>query len=122
MGAISSATLLSSLVLFNLAHTKGQSQGGFLWKIEVEPPSYLFGTIHVSHQQVWKYVSEEAKVALNYSHVIYTEVDKRSRDYIDETIRCNSRLPNKKLSKQLYKKIEIYLAENRDKDKLNIDS
>ena len=93
MGAISSYALLPLLLAFNPTskthQTKGQpgKAGGFLWKIDSEPPSFVFGTIHAPYHYVWEFISDEAKEALNQAEVLYTEVSKRSLQYVDDTIR-----------------------------------
>ena len=35
----------------------------FLWRIDTQPPSYFFGTIHVPYTRVWDALSENAKKA-----------------------------------------------------------
>ena len=35
----------------------------FLWRIDTQPPSYFFGTIHVPYTRVWDAVSDNAKKA-----------------------------------------------------------
>ena len=35
----------------------------FLWRIDTQPPSYFFGTIHVPYTRVWSHISSNAKKA-----------------------------------------------------------
>ena len=35
----------------------------FLWRIDTQPPSYFFGTIHVPYTRVWSDISDNAKKA-----------------------------------------------------------
>ena len=39
----------------------------FLWRIDTQPPSYFFGTIHVPYTRVWNDISHNAKKAFGYA-------------------------------------------------------
>ena len=39
----------------------------FLWRIDTQPPSYFFGTIHVPYTRVWNDISHNAKKAFKVS-------------------------------------------------------
>ena len=45
-----------------------------LWLINSEPPSYLFGTIHMPYMLVWDGVSENAKKAIKSSKKIFRKL------------------------------------------------
>ena len=47
----------------------------FLWRIDTQPPSYFFGTIHVPYTRVWDAVSDNAKKAFKDSDQVYFELD-----------------------------------------------
>ena len=47
----------------------------FLWRIDTQPPSYFFGTIHVPYTRVWDAVSDNAKKAFKESDQVYFELD-----------------------------------------------
>lgn len=47
----------------------------FLWRIDTQPPSYFFGTIHVPYTRVWEAVSDNAKKAFKDSDQVYFELD-----------------------------------------------
>ncbi|GFV40727.1 metalloprotease TIKI1 [Trichonephila clavipes] len=47
----------------------------FLWTIKREPPSYLFGTIHVPYTKVWDSIPDNAKQAFAISSHVYFELD-----------------------------------------------
>ena len=42
----------------------------FLWRIDTQPPSYFFGTIHVPYTRVWDAVSDNAKKAFKVCYFI----------------------------------------------------
>lgn len=43
--------------------------------IKREPPSYLFGTIHVPYTKVWDHIPDNAKQAFAISSHVYFELD-----------------------------------------------
>ncbi|CAL1283366.1 unnamed protein product [Larinioides sclopetarius] len=47
----------------------------FLWTIKRNPPSYLFGTIHVPYTKVWDSIPDNAKQAFAISTQVYFELD-----------------------------------------------
>jgi len=47
----------------------------FLWRIDTQPPSYFFGTIHVPYTRVWSHISSNAKKAFKASDQVYFELD-----------------------------------------------
>ncbi|CAM4754461.1 unnamed protein product [Rotaria magnacalcarata] len=60
----------------------------YLWRIERSPPSYIFGTIHVSHERVWPYISKEIRQAFSSSTHVYGEIDTINMNYWDDFLRC----------------------------------
>lgn len=46
-----------------------------LWRINVEPPAYLLGTIHIPHPLIWPTMSETAKKAFQESTHFFPEID-----------------------------------------------
>ena len=52
-----------------------QEDETFLWRIDTQPPSYFFGTIHVPYTRVWDAVSDNAKKAFKDSDQVYFELD-----------------------------------------------
>ena len=46
-----------------------------LWRVNTQPPSYFFGTIHVPYTRVWDAVSDNAKKAFKESDQVYFELD-----------------------------------------------
>ncbi|XP_006635341.1 metalloprotease TIKI2 [Lepisosteus oculatus] len=47
----------------------------FLWKIKRDPPSFLFGTIHVPYTRVWDFIPENSKAAFQQSSNVFFELD-----------------------------------------------
>ncbi|XP_076439978.1 metalloprotease TIKI1-like [Babylonia areolata] len=47
----------------------------FLWTIRRDPPSYLFGTIHVPYTQVWDFIPDNAKQAFRQTDYVFFELD-----------------------------------------------
>ncbi|XP_055099610.1 metalloprotease TIKI1 isoform X1 [Symphalangus syndactylus] len=47
----------------------------FLWTIKRDPPSYLFGTIHVPYTRVWDFIPDNSKEAFRQSSLVYFELD-----------------------------------------------
>ncbi|CAF4485419.1 unnamed protein product [Rotaria socialis] len=60
----------------------------YLWRIERSPPSYIFGTIHVSQEHVWPYISKEIRQAFISSTHVYAEADLINMNYWDDFLRC----------------------------------
>ena len=77
--SFSNPTLISQLVVIALSSfvegMPGRSFGGFLWKIDTNPPSYLFGTIHVDHWLVLNSLLPEFDEAFNQIDSLYVEIN-----------------------------------------------
>ena len=48
----------------------------FLWKIDGDPASYLFGTIHVPYIEVWDDINSAVMKQFNRSEKLYVEIDR----------------------------------------------
>jgi len=59
----------------NCSQSGGEDEETFLWRIDTQPPSYFFGTIHVPYTRVWSAVSENTKKAFKASDKVYFELD-----------------------------------------------
>ena len=44
--------------------TRPETTNSYLWRIEGNPPSYLFGTIHIDYELVFPSIPDNAKQAL----------------------------------------------------------
>ncbi|XP_029140907.1 metalloprotease TIKI1-like, partial [Protobothrops mucrosquamatus] len=85
----------------------------FLWTIKREPPSYLFGTIHVPYTRVWDFIPENSKKAFKESHVVYFELDLTDPYTISALTSCQL-LPQGKnlqdvLPRDLYRRLKRHL-------------
>ena len=47
----------------------------FLWTVRRDPPSYLFGTIHVPYTQVWDFIPNNTKQAFQQTDYVFFELD-----------------------------------------------
>ena len=57
---------------------QGKPANSHLWRLNRNPPSYLFGTIHYPWDILWKdpnHIHKNVKFAFKKSHSIYTELD-----------------------------------------------
>lgn len=54
---------------------KDKDKDSFLWRIDTQPPSYFFGTIHVPYTRVWDAVSPNTRKAFKASDKVYFELD-----------------------------------------------
>ena len=48
-----------------------------LWRVNTDPPSYFFGTIHVPYTLVWDGLSENVMRAFLEAENVYFELDLR---------------------------------------------
>lgn len=67
-------------------------QNSYLWKIDVSPPVYLFGTMHVPYTKLWQHIPDNAKVAFSSSHDLCVELRLTDSNTVDELAKCQ-RLP-----------------------------
>ena len=58
----------------NCSPTNDESKP-FLWEIKGNPPSYLFGTIHVPYVEVWDAVPKNVLKLFNKTTHLYIEID-----------------------------------------------
>ncbi|XP_023228655.1 metalloprotease TIKI1-like [Centruroides sculpturatus] len=94
----------------------------FLWKINKNPPSYFFGTVHVPYTKVWDYIPENAKEAFQLSDNVYFELDLNDPYTISTLAKCQMLPQGKNLSEilpyDIYQRLKRYL----DRIKENIPS
>lgn len=67
--------MLSDLVAGGSFGAYSGQNSSFLWAIETEPPSYLFGTIHVPYTSVWDAIPNNTKKAFTLAKNVYVELD-----------------------------------------------
>ncbi|XP_043932684.1 metalloprotease TIKI2-like [Protopterus annectens] len=85
----------------------------FLWTIKRDPPSHLFGTIHVPYTRVWDFIPENSKRAFMESNNVYFELDLTDPYTISALASCQM-LPHGKnlqdvLPKDLYRRLKSHL-------------
>ncbi|XP_066548443.1 metalloprotease TIKI2 [Amia ocellicauda] len=85
----------------------------FLWTIKREPPSYLFGTIHVPYTRVWDFIPENSKRAFQQSANVFFELDLTDPYTISALTSCQL-LPHGEnlqslLPRDLYRRLKRHL-------------
>ena len=82
------------------------SKGSFLWRIESNPPSYFFGTIHVPYIRVWDAIPNNVKNAFAASKRVYFELDLTKQHTISSLSACQKSAthlrPHYKLSQHIW--------------------
>ncbi|XP_035231643.1 metalloprotease TIKI1-like [Stegodyphus dumicola] len=85
----------------------------FLWTIKRDPPSYLFGTIHVPYTKVWEYIPDNAKQAFASSSHVYFELDLVNPTTVSALSTCQMLPQGKNLSDvlpgDLYSRLKKHL-------------
>ncbi|KAK9408020.1 metalloprotease TIKI1 [Crotalus adamanteus] len=92
---------------------KQRELNSFLWTIKRDPPSYLFGTIHVPYNRVWDFIPENSKKAFRESHAVYFELDLTDPYTISALTSCQL-LPQGKnlqdvLPRDLYRRLRRHM-------------
>ena len=64
----------------------------YLWEIEGNPPSYLFGTFHVPYPLLWDAIPENTMQAFNNTQSLYLEIDFNEED--KSAMKSCRQLPN----------------------------
>lgn len=92
-------------------------QNSYLWRVDVNPPVYLFGTIHAPYASVWNSLPENVKNAFSSSDGIYLELLLSNPDTSRSLVECqllpNNQDINQVLPSHLVKRIENYLSRVR---------
>ena len=104
-------------VLFSFLLKPCLMQNSYLWKIDVSPPIYLFGTMHVPYTKLWDYIPENAKVAFSASEDLCIELRLSDDSTVNELTKCQ-RLPkdvtiDQVLSSEVRRRIRNYLERIR---------
>ena len=69
------------------SHTKN-----YLWEIEGNPPSYLFGTMHVPYTLLWDAIPENTMHAFNNTESLYLEIETNEENVL--AMNSCQQLPN----------------------------
>ena len=96
-------------ILFN-PHLSGQNS--YLWKVEVDPPVYIFGTLHLPYSILWDTLPGNVKTAFSSSADICLELKLSDSNTIDDFNECQllpyERTVDNVLAPELIKRIENY--------------
>lgn len=60
----------------------------FLWRLQGDPPSYLFGTIHVPYTKVWDFIPDNTKQAFEQADYVFFELDLTDPYTISALAKC----------------------------------
>jgi len=85
----------------------------FLWKIEAEPPSYLFGTVHVPDARVLD-LPASVREALDAARFVYTEVPMDVRSQLEAqklSMFSGATTLRDVLPEELFSRLEAFLDE-----------
>ncbi|XP_017577820.1 metalloprotease TIKI2 isoform X1 [Pygocentrus nattereri] len=93
-----------------------KEMNSFLWTVKrpsPQPPSYLFGTIHVPYTRVWDYIPDGSKRAFQSSSRVFFELDLTDPLTISKLTSCQL-LPNGEslqslLPRDLYRRLKRHL-------------
>ena len=72
-----------------------------LWRINTEPPSYFFGTIHVPFTELWDGISDNSKTAFSSSDKLFLEIDLTDEETQTRMTTCKLLPDNKSLAEVL---------------------
>ncbi|KAL3316527.1 Metalloprotease TIKI1 [Cichlidogyrus casuarinus] len=75
-----------------------QEKTTFLWKIEGEPASYLFGTLHVSYTEVWPFIDPNVRDSFLKADAVFLELDLTDLRIIQQLRDCQSLPTNETLA------------------------
>ncbi|KAK3566257.1 hypothetical protein QTP86_030531, partial [Hemibagrus guttatus] len=98
-------------------HLPQRELNSFLWTVKrpaPQPPSYLFGTIHVPYTRVWDFVPESSKRAFHSSTSVFFELDLTDPITVSKLASCQL-LPNGESLRSLLPR-DIYLRLKRHLD------
>ena len=72
-----------------------------LWRVNTEPPSYFYGTIHVPFTQLWDGISDNSKAAFSSSDKLLVELDLSDPETVQGLTNCRLLPDNKSLTEML---------------------
>uniref|UniRef100_A0A672HNE2 Metalloprotease TIKI n=1 Tax=Salarias fasciatus TaxID=181472 RepID=A0A672HNE2_SALFA len=113
------AFISSSVVYLHCSLENASQQShmnSFLWRVNrtaPNPPSYLFGTIHVPYTRVWDYIPNSSKQAFQSSNNVFFELDLTDPLTISKLTSCQL-LPHGEnlqtlLPRDLYRRLKRHL-------------
>ncbi|KAK2841431.1 hypothetical protein Q7C36_013010 [Tachysurus vachellii] len=112
-----SAGLLNRETQKHCSKDETRELNSFLWTVKrppPQPPSYLFGTIHVPYTRVWDFVPESSKRAFQRSTSVFFELDLTDPVTVSKLASCQL-LPNGESLRSLLPR-DIYVRLKRHLD------
>ena len=77
-----------------------------LWRVNTEPPSYFFGTIHVPFTELWDGISDNSKTAFSSSDKLFLEIDLTDEETQTRMTTCKLLPDNNSLAEVLPRDLE----------------
>lgn len=102
--------------------SEDQPKGSFLWRVETNPPSYFFGTVHVPYVRVWDAIPNNAKQAFAASKRVFFELDLTKPKTISALTQCQLLPKNRHLSQEIPSKLYAKLRIHMDRIKKEMPS
>lgn len=59
-----------------------------MWRIDVSPPIFLFGTMHVPYTRLWQFIPENVKTAFSSSDELCLELELLDEDTLRKLSNC----------------------------------
>ncbi len=89
-----------------------------MWKVEAEPPIYLYGTLHVPYTKVWNRIPDNQKTAFSSSQSLFMELELTDSKTIKKLYNCQL-LPNGEdlhaiLPIDLYERVQKYFERMKE--------
>ncbi|XP_064385955.1 metalloprotease TIKI homolog [Halichondria panicea] len=109
--------LLSLLTLISSSDDCSE-QNSYLWKVDTQPPLYLFGTMHVPYTKLWDFIPENVKTAFSSCDEVCLELRLSDDETRQELYNCQLlsggvESVEEVLSKDMVQRIEQYLESIR---------
>ncbi|CAI9742931.1 Hypothetical predicted protein [Octopus vulgaris] len=86
----------------------------FLWRLQGDTPSYLFGTIHVPYTKVWDFIPDNTKKAFKQADYVFFELDLTDPYTISALAKCQLLPHGENLSNVLPRDIYQRLKKHLD--------
>ena len=92
-------------------------QNSYLWKVNVQPPVYFFGTMHVPYTTLWNNIPTNAKTAFSGSDDLCLELKLSEKSTLDTLANCQllpaGQTVSNVLATDLIEKIKRYFQKIR---------
>lgn len=64
------------------------TQNSYLWKVQVQPPVYFFGTLHVPYSTIWNDIPQNVKTAFSGSDSVCLELLLSDKETLEALADC----------------------------------